>query len=70
MASFKSIAATEESTPPLRPNTTRSEPSLLRKSAMDVSTNDAGVQLELQWQISMTKFESNVAPSNECVTSG
>ena len=54
------IAATVESTPPDKPKITLSLPSLVCKSLIVSSTNESGVQSQLQLQIETIKLESDL----------
>ena len=70
MALFKSVAHTEESTPPLSPNITLSLPTCCRMLSTVLSMNDAGLHVCLLPQISTTKFFNKVVPCVVWNTSG
>ena len=63
-------AATEESTPPDRPQSTRLSPICSRMAATEVSTKESIRQSPAQPQISNRKFFSICAPFTVCSTSG
>ena len=65
MARWSSTAATDESTPPDRPSTTRSSPIFSFSSRTELSTNDSELQFWLHPQMPTTKFLSNCRPSVE-----
>src|SRR5437764_9599829 len=56
MARATSAAATDESTPPDRPHTTKPAPTRSRISATVVSMNEAIVQSQRRWQTLTRKF--------------
>jgi hypothetical protein len=70
MASWISTAATEESTPPESPQTTRREPTWARILAIAWSRNAAMVQSPAQPATLWVKLASSLAPSGVWTTSG
>src|SRR5690606_4600518 len=70
MVLCKSIAATDESTPPDKPNTTRSLPNCDCNFSIVLSINESGVQSWVHPQMPTRKLCSKCFPSTECVTSG
>ena len=69
-ARCSNAAATEESTPPLRPQITRSLPTCSRTRATVSATKLPAVHDPEQPQISRTKLRRMVMPSGVCCTSG
>ena len=65
-----SIAATVESTPPLRPQTTRPSPTCARIRAVASSTNDAIVQSPRAAADVEGEVAQDVGPCSVCATSG
>ena len=70
MALCSSIAATVESTPPLRPQTTRPSPTCWRMRDTDSSTNDFMVQSPVQPQTLKAKLRMISRPLSVWTTSG
>ena len=65
-----SAATTDESTPPDRPQITRSLPTRRRISSIACSAKSPSRQVPWQWQMSVRKLASTALPSGVCVTSG
>ncbi len=70
MAWWTSVAATAESTPPLRAHSTLPAPTRARMSLTAISMNDDGSQVPAQPQTSMRKLRRMSRPSGVCTTSG
>ena len=70
IARWISSAATAESTPPLRPQTTLPSPTCRRMRAVASSMNDAIVQSPVQPQTSNANAAGSRRPRSVCATSG
>ncbi len=62
MARWISAAATDESTPPLRPHMTRSSPTFCRMCSTDSSINEAMFQSGSALQTANTKVAQDLHP--------
>ncbi len=70
IALLRSTAATEESTPPLRPRITLSSPSCSLRAATVVSINDAALHVHDAPQMPIAKLRSSCMPHVLWKTSG